>query len=269
MGSDVRDFHEEVIEASQEVPILVDFWAQWCGPCRILGPILERLAGEADGRWRLAKVDTEAHPDVAAAYGIRSIPDVRLFVGGEAVDGFMGALPEPNIRRWLAEALPGAGEREATRELARVDALIREGRREEARDALELLLDREPGHAEAQFRLARILVFSDPVRAMELLGRIEPAGVAPEALDAMRTFGRLFLEDSAGPPEDPFRPVVRRLREEDFAGAMEVLLRILREEGPGARDRVRKASVAVFHHLGHDHPLVRRFRGELSRALHV
>lgn len=269
MGFDVRDFHEEVIEASRQVPILVDFWAEWCGPCRILGPILERLAGEADGKWTLAKVDTEAHPDVAAAYGIRSIPDVRLFVDGEVVDGFMGALPEANVRRWLAEALPSAGEREAARELARVDTLIRDGRKQEARDALELLLDREPGDAEARFRLARLLVFSDPERAVKLLERTEPGGVAPEALDAIRTFGRLFLEDSADPPEDPFRWAVRRLQGEDFSGALEALLRILREEGSGTSDRVRKTCVAVFHHLGHDHPLVRRFRGEFSRALHV
>ena len=182
MAFDVQDFHEEVIRASHEIPVVVDFWAEWCGPCRILGPLLERMAAGAEGRWKLAKVDTETHPDLATAYGIRSIPDVRLFVGGESVDGFMGALPEPAIRRWLEEALAKKGDPRRAGGLARVEELIGQGQEEEAASILELLLAGAPDDSELRFRLARLLVFSEPDRAVELAQRLEPRGVPHEAV---------------------------------------------------------------------------------------
>ena len=94
---DIEDFQRDVIERSRTVPVVVDFWAEWCAPCRVLGPTLERLAGKAGGAWVLAKVDTEQFPQVATSYGIRSIPDVKLFVDGQAVNEFSGAVPEPMI----------------------------------------------------------------------------------------------------------------------------------------------------------------------------
>jgi putative thioredoxin len=106
MSHDVTDFQAEVIERSRTLPVLVDFWAAWCGPCRVLGPLLEHLAGEAGDRWALAKVDTEKFPELAGQYGVTSIPSVKLFAGGEVVDEFVGALPEADIRRWIDAALP-------------------------------------------------------------------------------------------------------------------------------------------------------------------
>ena len=120
--SDVDNFDQQVLERSRELPVLVDFWAAWCGPCRVLGPVLEAMASQTDGRWELAKVDTETHQDVAARYGIRSIPAVKLFVDGEVVDEFVGALPEPQIRAWLERLLPRPSQAEVLRagELAAV-----------------------------------------------------------------------------------------------------------------------------------------------------
>ena len=124
MNHDLQDFAQDVTVASQTVPVLVDFWAPWCGPCKMLGPVLEKLAAEAAGRWRLVKIDTERHPELAQQFGIRGIPDVRLFHQGAVVAQFSGALPEPRLRDWLAQHLPSltgffvaGGERCAVREV--------------------------------------------------------------------------------------------------------------------------------------------------------
>nr|HPQ59697.1 thioredoxin [Flavobacteriales bacterium] len=106
---EVTDFERQVIARSAHVPVLVDLWAAWCGPCRFLGPIVEKLAREADGRWELVKVDTEANPDIAARYEVRGIPNLKLFVNGEVVAELAGALPEPQLRQWIEEHLPTVG----------------------------------------------------------------------------------------------------------------------------------------------------------------
>jgi putative thioredoxin len=139
---------------------------------------------------------------------------------------------------------------------------------------LESLLQGTPGDPDLRFRLARLLVFSEPERAMALAERLEPRGVPLEEVQAVRTLGRLFQEEP--PPGEqgidapgPFSAAVQLLRERDFHGALEALISILREDGAQADPRVRGACVAIFHHLGQDHPLVARFRGEVSRALYV
>ena len=100
------NFDAVVLQGSVATPVLVDFWAPWCAPCRALGPILDKLAAEMAGRFVLAKLDTDRHPDIAGRYGVRGIPDVRLFVDGAIVDGFTGALPERELRAFLDRALP-------------------------------------------------------------------------------------------------------------------------------------------------------------------
>jgi putative thioredoxin len=99
-------FQTEVLDKSHEKPVVVDFWAPWCGPCRVLGPTIDRLARESQGRWRLVKVNSDKHPDLVRRYGVRGIPAVKLFHGGDVVAEFTGALPEPAISRWLDEHLP-------------------------------------------------------------------------------------------------------------------------------------------------------------------
>ena len=109
IDKELIDFQSDVIEASKTTPVLVDFWAEWCGPCVQLSPTLEKLAEEAGDSWTLLKVNTESQPELAAEYGIRSIPYVKLFVNGEISGEFIGALPEEEIKRWLESNIPDQG----------------------------------------------------------------------------------------------------------------------------------------------------------------
>ncbi|MCH8300958.1 MAG: thioredoxin [Candidatus Marinimicrobia bacterium] len=109
IDKELIDFQSDVIEASKTTPVLVDFWAEWCGPCVQLSPTLEKLAEEAGDSWNLLKVNTESQPELAAEYGIRSIPNVKLFVNGEISGEFVGALPEEEIKRWLESNIPDQG----------------------------------------------------------------------------------------------------------------------------------------------------------------
>jgi putative thioredoxin len=267
MAFDVVDFKAEVVDASHQIPVLVDFWAAWCGPCRILGPILERVAGDAAGRWKLAKVDTEAHPEVARTYGIRGIPDVRLFVDGVPVQGFMGALPEAAVRRWLDEHLPQVADPERARRLEQIEALVAAGSGGEATRSAEALLTSAPDDPGLRYTLARLLLGVDPERVLTLLDRVEPRGVPPEQVEATRTLARILRpsqETSA-----PLAAALDRVRTRDFEAALEALIGILRAEGAAADPRVRATCVALFQFLGTSDPLVGRYRGDFSRALFV
>jgi putative thioredoxin len=158
---EVTDFDAEVLEASRERPVLVDFWAEWCGPCRQLGPILEKVAAEDDAGFTLAKVNTDLNPEVSQRYRISSIPAVKLFVDGEVVDEFIGALPETQVRRWLAEALPS----ETDDRVVAAGAALAAGDTQPAVAILEEVAREHPDDAAVVALLAHAIAFSDLERA--------------------------------------------------------------------------------------------------------
>ena len=272
MDYEVTDFESDVLAASMRQPVLVDFWAPWCGPCRFLGPVLERLAAEEhDGRWRLVKVNTDQHPDVSMRYGIRGIPAVKLFVDGDVVDEFTGALPEQAVRQWLDKALPS----EAKNRLAAAEMAIAEEDLAHAEVHLRAVLESEPENAQARLLLARIMLFDDPEEAQALAGNASFAGPSYLQLEeSIKTIARL-LDLQADPstlPEGPERAryaeAAQALARQDFSAALEGFIDVIRMNRYYDEDGSRKACIAIFSILGEQHPVTRQHRRAFDMALY-
>lgn len=271
MSYEIQDFEAEVIERSRSVPVLVDFWAEWCGPCKALGPVLERLAEKADGRWVLAKVDTDRHQQVAARYGIRSIPNVKLFMAGAPVNEFTGALPEPAVVQWLNKALPDP----LADELRRAEKAIADGAMSEAGQILEEVLRKEPNHEHARVLLARAVLETQPERALELVRGLEEDAKDFPMVDAIRTVAGLTEKLAGahalpgGPAAQMYRDGLHALARFDHERALQHFIAAIRADRYYDDDGARKACVAIFKMLGEDHEITRAYRREFSSALYA
>ena len=269
MGYDVVNFEKDVLERSQTVPVLVDFWAEWCGPCKALGPVLERLAAQADGRWTLAKVDTEQYAEVARTYGIQSIPNVKLFIGGVVVNEFIGALPEYQLVRWLEIAIPGKHQKQTDQ----AEALLAAGNNESARVILDDVLAAEPGNVAARILLARSIAFDDPARAVSLTESIEEPKYS-DLLDAIRVIARLHTRSPnddqlpAAAVRSSYLAAIQMLVAGNFDTALGQFIDIIRQDRHYDNDGSRKACIALFKLLGEEHPVTQKHRRDFSSALY-
>lgn len=275
------DFAEKVIHASREVPVIVDFWAPWCAPCRQLGPILEKLAAEYGGRFILAKVDSDNNQDLSAQFQVRGIPAVKAFVQGQLVDEFTGVQPEANIRRFIESLLPSPAEpiyREAVAAIVAGDnaralellshTLALDPKHEGALlDRAELYL--EMGQAEdARAALAGIERAEDRERLDSLRARVELAASAATVQgDETELEARIAADGS----DLEARLELSRLlaARQAFAPAMDQLLEIVRRDRKYNEEAGRKTLVALFNLLGSGHDLVRQYRSKLAAALNV
>lgn len=260
------DFQNDVIEQSKTVPVLVDFWAQWCGPCRILAPVLEKLAEHHAGKWVLVKVNTEEFPEISAQYGIRGIPNVKLFSNGVVIDEFTGALPEYQIEQWLAKALPSPW----AEEVARAAAEMAAGNDAVAITLLEGVLVKEPENRDAAAMLVRLILFSRPEEALRLAETLEAEPDYADLSESVRTLGALLVRPASAIPDgesrEAYGEAVESLRNGDMDSALEHFISVLRKNRYYDDDGSRKACIAIFRLLGEEHEITMKYRRAFDRA---
>lgn len=267
---EIQDFEKDVIEESFNRPIVIDFWAEWCAPCRMLGPVLEKLEAQSDGAWKLVKINTDVNPEFAQAFSIRSIPLVKMFKDGKEVDEFVGALPEQKIVEWLKKHITVT----KTSGFDAVLQLIEQGR---AEDAVPLLAEMLGGEFDkrARVHLARILVFSDTKKALELIADMDAEKQDWDLAEALKTIAGVLLDAQNGTefPEAPvkgqFLAAVNLLSAQEFSAALEQLIEVIREDRYYMDDAARKICIAVFKFLGEENPITIKSRRPFGSALYV
>jgi putative thioredoxin len=266
---DAASFQSEVLDRSHQVPVVVDFWAEWCGPCKILGPTLERVAEEGGGSWELAKLDVDANQQLAMQFRVQGIPTVIAFKDGQPVDQFTGAVPEATVREFVGGLVPSPLDMEA----ARGEMLWEQGNDEEAEAAFRSVLTSDPTHQIAGLGLAGMLVErNESEAALEVLGRLAATQEVRQLSAAARLGTTADVEAFAGADLSDPEVALGRAKALVAAGryeeALTGLLSVVELRHPEVSDQARSVMVDVFELLGNEDPLTHAYRRKLASALY-
>ena len=267
-------FEREVVARSHEAPVVVEFWAPWCGPCRILGPVLESLAEEFAGQVQLARLDTDENPIVSQQHGIESIPAVFAYQDGQPVSQFLGALPEPQVREFVGALLPSSADMAAQE----AEALVERGQPAAALERFEQIVADDPSHEGSTAMLAHLLLQGgDEERAEELANRVPANKGAKRTLATIRLRRaargqdeaalRARLSADAGDAEAEYRLGALLADRAEWQEALDRLLQSVRLDRSLHDDAARLLLLDVFVVLGDDSPLTQDYRRRLGSVL--
>jgi putative thioredoxin len=264
------DFEYEVLSYSQNIPVVVEFWATWCQPCKRLGPMLEGLAEEAQGAFRLARVDVDANPNLALRYSVRSIPTVKAFVQGQVVGEFAGLQPEPRVREFLSRLGPPS---QGNLALEKANSLLAEGAWSEA-EALYSELD-EQAQNQPRVLLGLVKALLAQGKATEALFTLNnfPASKEYNSAELLRPLAEAMVkfEKNELPDENEldamFRNSVRLAKRGNIPAALDGLLDLLRQQKRYRGDRARQVFLGILALYEPEDPFIKQYRAELSSVL--
>lgn len=264
------DFEQQVIAYSHQIPVVVDFWAEWCAPCRVLGPILEKLANEAAGGFRLAKLNVDQNPKLAMRYMVQSIPAVKTFRDGLVVSEFAGALPENKIREFLREVIPS----QSDLLLEKAWSLVEMGKYQDAESTFRNVLQEEDNSPSAELGLAKCLLFQGRTdEAFEILVHF-PASRESSSAELLLPVAKALLEnpeintlDTGTAVEAAYLNALRLVERGNIEAAIDGLLDVMKEDKHYRNDQVRKIILGLLELLGDYNPQTRAYRNELASVL--
>jgi putative thioredoxin len=264
------DFEYEVISYSENTPVVVEFWAEWCKPCKTLGPLLEKLAREAQGSFRLARVNVDANPNLALHYGVRSIPTVKAFSQADIVGEFTGLQPEARIREFLSRITPPSPLALA---MEKANSLLQDQQWADAENLFRDLLDQVPQQPEALLGLSMTLLGQGYGReAQAILKSFPPSREYARAQQLLPLADALAISESRNLPEDndldaAFANSVRLAGRGNLLSALDGLLEILRQNKNYRQGAARQVFLALLELLGQNDPQSRAYRSELAAIL--
>lgn len=275
-----ENFQQVVLQTSMSRPVLVDFWAEWCNPCKALMPALAKLADEYQGKFILAKVNTEEQQQLAAHFGIRSIPCVKLFYEGQMVDEFMGALPEAEIRSFIDKYIP----RESDALLAQAEQLLLQGDADGAGALIQQAAQMDPGSPRVMLANARYLAtvgrLEEAEQQLNALPQEEKTKPEVSAMLARLQFDRsntdtpppealeARLKTNPSDSEALHQLASHKIMQNDLEGALEMLLDLMQKDREYGDDAARKDMLRIFEMLGGQGELVKRYRNRMFNLLH-